>query len=156
MPLLVGRHVNKIDRKGRVSVPKPFRDALQSFGGGFAGVYAYPLFKDAAVEACGEDYMTRVAESVDDLNMFSRDQDELAMALLESAHQLPFDPEGRVVLPQELITCAGIDGEALFVGRGWRFQIWNPETYQASRSAVVERLKAGGPTLKLRPAGRED
>ena len=155
MPLLVGRYINKIDRKGRVSVPKPFRDALQPSNGGSAGVYAYPLFKDAAVEACDEDYMTRVAESVDDLNMFSRDQDELAMVLLESAHQLPFDPEGRVVLPAELIACAGIDGEALFVGRGRRFQIWNPDTYQESRREVVERIKTGGPTLKLRPQGHE-
>ena len=139
MPLLVGRYINKIDRKGRVSVPKPFRDALQPSNGGFVGVYAYPLFKDAAVEACDEEYMTRVAESVDDL---------------ESAHQLPFDPEGRVVLPAELIACAGIDGEVLFVGRGRRFQIWNPETYQESRRDVVERIKSGGPTLKLRPQGQ--
>ena len=54
MPLLVGRYLNKIDRKGRVSVPKPLRDVLQAqSAGGFTGVYVYPLFKAPALEACG-------------------------------------------------------------------------------------------------------
>ncbi len=155
MSLLVGRHVNKIDRKGRVSVPKPFRDALQARGGVFAGIYAYRLFKDPAVEACDEAYMTRVAHSLEDLSMYSQDQDDLASMLLENAHQLSFDPEGRIVLPEELISHAGIDGEALFVGRGLRFQIWHPDRYEQSRAPVFARLKEQMPTLHLRPASEE-
>ena len=58
MPLLVGRYVNKIDKKGRGSVPKPFRDSFK--GQGFKGIYAYPLFKYPAIEACGEDFMMRL------------------------------------------------------------------------------------------------
>lgn len=150
MPLLVGRHVNKIDRKGRVSIPKPFRDAIQALGPGFPGVYAYPLFKAPAIEACGEDFMTRVAESLDNLDMFSDDQDDLASVLLESAYPLPFDPEGRVVLPEELLEHAQIRDEALFVGRGVRFQVWNPETYKRHRGEAFERVRARGATLPLR------
>lgn len=154
MALLVGRHVNKIDRKGRVSVPKPFRDALATAGSEFAGLYAYPLFKVPAIEACGEDFMTRLAESLDDLDMFSDDQDDLASVLLESAHPLPFDPEGRVVLPADLLDHAGLEGQAFFVGRGARFQIWNPDIYQANRGQAFERARSRGATLRLRP--RED
>jgi MraZ protein len=154
MALLVGRHVNRIDRKGRVSVPKPFRDALQAKGG-FAGVFAYPLFKEPAIESCGEEFMNRLAESLDELKMFSDDQDELAAALLESAHQLAFDPEGRITLPSDLIDHAGIEGDALFVGRGGRFQIWKPETYQEHRGEVFERLKARGATLALSRSGED-
>lgn len=156
MPLLLGKYTNRIDRKGRVSVPKSFRDGLQSLGGTFAGIYVYPLFKDPAVEACAEEFMNRLAESLDALNMFSEDQDELGAVLLENAHQLPFDPEGRIVLPAELIEHAGIDGEAMFVGRGKRFQIWNPVTYHESRSAVFERLKVRTPTLRLSSPQGED
>jgi division/cell wall cluster transcriptional repressor MraZ len=156
MPLLVGRHINKMDRKGRVSVPKLFRDALLSQGNGYSGVYTYPLFKVPAIEACGEDYMARVSASLDDLNMFSDDQDDLAAVLLENAHQLPFDPEGRVVLPAELIEHAGIEGEALFVGRGGRFQIWNPTAYRESRGEVFERLRTRGATLSVRRGGEDE
>jgi MraZ protein len=151
MPLLVGKHVNKIDRKGRVSVPKVFRDALLTqSAAGFSGVYAYPLFKAPAIEACGEEFMQRIAQSLDDLDMFSDEQDELASVLLESAHTLPFDPEGRVVLPAELISYAGIDGDALFVGRGVRFQIWSPAAYEQHRGGAIERARSRGATLTLR------
>lgn len=155
MSVLVGRYVNKIDRKGRVSVPKAFRDAIQSRGGPFAGIYAYHLFKEPAVEACDEAYMTRVAHSLDDLAMHSQDQDDLAAMFLENGHQLPFDPEGRIVLPEVLIAHAGIEADALFVGRGFRFQIWNPQRYEETRAPVFARLKTETPALQLRPAASE-
>jgi MraZ protein len=153
MPLLVGRYVNKIDRKGRVSVPKPFRDALAEQASGFAGIYAYPLFKAQAIEACGETFMKQLADSIDDLDMFSEDQDDLASVVLENAHQLPFDPEGRVVLPPELLDHAGISGEALFVGRGARFSIWEPAAFAEHRAGAFSRARERGATLPLRRPG---
>jgi MraZ protein len=152
MPLLVGRYVNKIDRKGRVSVPKAFRDALVEHASGFAGIYAYPLFKAPAIEACGEAFMKQLADSIDNLDMFSDDQDDLASIVLESAHQLPFDPEGRVVLPAELVEHAGISGEALFVGRGARFSIWDPAAFAEHRGSAFARARERGATLPLRRA----
>jgi MraZ protein len=149
MTLFVGRHVNKIDTKGRVSVPKPFRAALQAQGSQI--LYAYPLFKHAAIEACGEDFMARLSASLDDLDMFSDEQDDLAAIVLENAHPLNFDPEGRIMLPKELADHAGIKGQVAFVGRGARFQIWEPQAYQANRSMAFERARARGATLKLRP-----
>lgn len=157
MALLVGRHVNKIDKKGRVSVPKPFRDALASpENGSFSGLYAYPLFKVPAIEACDEAFMARLAESLDDLDMFSDEQDDLAAVILENAHPLPFDPEGRIVLPKELSEFANLDGQALFVGRGARFQIWEPGAYENQRNQAFERARARGATLKLRRPGDEE
>jgi MraZ protein len=155
MTLFVGRHVNNIDRKGRVSVPKPFRAALQAQGSQI--IYAYPLFKHAALEACGEAFMARLSASLDDLDMFSDEQDDLASIVLENAHSLSFDTEGRVTLPKELADHAGISDQIAFVGRGARFQIWEPKAYQANRSMAFERARARGATLKLRANdGRAD
>lgn len=151
MALLVGRFVNKIDKKGRISVPKPFRDAFKDQA--FAGLYAYPLFKFPAIEACGEDFMARISASLDDLDMFSDEQDELASVIMENAHPLAFDPEGRVVLPPDLLEHAGIDSQALFVGRGTRLQIWSPDTYAKHAKQTFERARTRGATLKLRPQG---
>ena len=148
MALFVGRHRNKVDRKGRVSVPKPFRAAFD--GQDFAGVYVYPLFKFNALEACGADFMQRIADSLDDLPMFSDEQDDLSV-VLENAAALAFDPEGRIVLPQEFREMAGIGDEAEFVGRGQRFQVWDPETYAEVRSPAFERARTRGATLALRP-----
>jgi MraZ protein len=150
MPVLVGRYLNKIDRKGRVSVPKPFRDILME-GGGFAGIFAYALITEPGIEGCNEAFMARIAASVEQYGLFSSDHDEFAIALLEGAHQLAFDPEGRITLPSELIEHAHLDGEVVFVGRGGRFQMWNPATYQEHREALLSKLKARGATLQLAP-----
>ena len=150
MALLVGRHLNKIDKKGRVSVPKPYREAVLAEG--FAGVYIYPYFKYPALEGAGEAFMQRLSESMEDnLDLFSDEQEDLAAITLENTFQLAFDSEGRIILPQELCVHAGLTDQALFVGHGSRFQIWSPEAYQEHRSGALERAKATGATLRLSP-----
>ncbi len=149
MALLVGRHVNKIDKKGRVSVPKPFRSAFAQQE--FNGVYAYPLFKSSAIEVCGESFMARLSDSLDELDMFSDEQDDLATVIMNNAEALPFDPEGRIVLPGRFLDHAEIKGDAVFVGRGRRFQIWAPDAFEGHNQRAFERARARGATLKLRP-----
>ena len=155
MTLLVGRHVNKIDKKGRVSVPKPFRDALVAEG--FSGVYVYPSIRFQAIEACGESYFRQLTQRVDDsLAMFSPEQDDLLIAILDNAHALPFDPEGRIVLPDELLQRAEISTEARFVGRVNSFQVWQPEIHEEHRSKGLEQARARGITLPPPGARKPD
>ena len=149
MALFVGRHMNRIDKKGRVSVPRPFRTALQSIGS--QTLYLYPLFKVTAAEACDETFMLRMSASLDELDMFSDEQDDLAAIVLENAHALSFDTEGRVQLPAEIVEHAGISLDVVFVGRGARFQIWAPKLYEANRAQAFERAKARGATFRIRP-----
>jgi MraZ protein len=147
MALFVGKHVNKVDTKGRVSVPKPFRSVLQSRG--LSSLYVYPRFKQDALEACDEEFMQRLSQSLDDLDLFSDDQDDLASVILSNACELSFDPEGRIVLPPELANYADIKGEALFVGQGPRFQIWKPSAFENFSTMAFERVNSRGATLKL-------
>lgn len=148
MALLVGRYTNKIDKKGRVSVPKPFRDALLEQG--FNGIYAFASFKHAGIEAGGEEFMARVNESLEEnLDLFSDDSEDLADVLMGMSHALTFDPEGRITLPADLMEHAGIGAEVMFVGQGSRLQIWEPKAYEAQAKKALERAKARGLTLKL-------
>jgi len=148
MALLVGRHLNKIDKKGRVSVPKPFRAAM--INQGFSGIYVFPYFQSAALEGAGDAFMQRITDSLDDhLDLFSEDQEDLAAITLESTHQLAFDPEGRVTLPSSLRQYANLDDQALFVGRGTRFRIWAPDAYDKHSLTQIDRAKAKGITLPL-------
>ena len=153
MAALIGRHINKIDKKGRVSVPKPFRDSLAVSPevSDFSGIYVYRSFKYPAIEGCGEAFIQRLITSLDDLDLFSDEQDDLAATLLENAHPLAYDPEGRVMLPKDLIEYAAIGSEAVFVGRGTRFQIWQPDAYEDHNAKAFERARSRGATLKLSP-----
>ena len=148
MALFLGSYANKVDRKGRVSVPAQFRAALA--GQVFNGIVAFPSFKEPNIEAYSEGDMARLAESLEQLDQFSQQRDDLAL-IFADALQLGFDGEGRIMLPQNLAAHAGIGETALFVSAVNHFQIWEPETYAKKSGSSRERLLARGATVKVRP-----
>jgi MraZ protein len=142
--LFLSTFTNKVDRKGRVSVPATFRAAVA--GQSFAGIVAYRSFKLDALE--GSDY-ARIAEMsarLETLEQFSEEYDNLA-SIFADAQQLPFDGEGRIVLPESLVEHAGITDLATFVGQGSTFQVWEPEKYKRHQAEVRERARRQGTTL---------
>lgn len=148
MALFVGTVVNKVDRKGRVSVPASFRAALA--GQSFNGIIAFPSFKHQALECCGRDFMEELSRSLYDVDTFSDRQDDLAETIFGEAEQLPFDSEGRVMLTRALLDHAGIGELAAFVGQGPRFQIWEPKAREAFAAEARERARHQGLTLRVR------
>lgn len=137
---------NKIDRKGRVSVPAPFRAALEKELSN--GLILYPSFKHPCIEGCGDERIEEIVNSIDAIDAFSEEAENL-QTILASSRQLQIDGDGRIVLPAELIEFAGIDGNALFVGIGRSFQIWKPEDHEAHHTASRARAKEQGATLRI-------
>ncbi|MHA1113515.1 MAG: division/cell wall cluster transcriptional repressor MraZ [Alphaproteobacteria bacterium] len=148
MALFLSTYVNKVDKKGRISVPAPFRAALA--GQTFNGIVAFRSHKLSALEASGIDRMERLSASLDDLDMFSDAHDDLTAAIFADAHQLPFDGEGRVTLAPELADFLGIEDSAALVGRGPTFQIWEPEAFGRYQAEARARNRDQGLTLRLR------
>jgi MraZ protein len=146
--LFLSTFVNKVDRKGRVSVPASFRLALA--GQSFNGIIAFRSFKLPALEASGIDRMEQISDRIDQLPEFSEDRDAIS-SILADAETLAFDGEGRIVLPEALCQHAGITENAAFVGRGRTFQIWEPQRFQTHQQEMRERARRQGTTL---PSGR--
>jgi MraZ protein len=149
MALFLSTFVNKLDRKGRVSVPAGFRAALAAQT--FPGIVLYRSFTAACIEGCGMDFMERLSDSTQDLSAFSPEQEELTALIFADARQLAWDPEGRIMLPEELIEHAGLSEAAAFVGKGQTFQVWQPEAYKAIEAEIRARALKSRPTLPLRP-----
>jgi MraZ protein len=149
MALFISTFVNKVDRKGRVSVPASFRTALR--GQTFNGVVAFRSYREATIEACAIDRMEELSQSLDALDQFSAEQDALASTIFADAHQLPFDGDGRIILPPVLAEHASITDSAAFVGRGSTFQIWAPETFARHQDAARKRVAEHGATVRLLP-----
>src|SRR5690348_18411405 len=84
----------------------------------FQGIVAFRSFREPAIEGWSMDLLDRLAASLDEMELFSENRDDLASAIFADAHQLPFDGEGRIVLPAVLAEHAGITDEAAFVGQG--------------------------------------
>lgn len=152
MALFAGTYENRVDRKGRVSLPADFRSELPADGNRI--VYVYPSPRGAALEACDRAFMQRLADSLEQFDIFSDEEDDLAAMIVAEARRISIDGEGRIVLPPELIAFAGIEERVTFVGRGARFQIWDPDAFTARASEARERAR--GRTMKLvPPEGRE-
>lgn len=151
MALFSSTFFNRIDRKGRVSVPAGFRAALT--GQSFAGIVAFRSLKFPALDAGGYDRLEEIAKSLDELPEFSDERDALG-SVLSDAHELPFDSEGRIVLPQALIEHAAIAEQVAFVGIGRSFQLWEPTRYQQHQDEMRERVRQRGFTLPPRSPAR--
>jgi len=154
MPLFLSKFDNKVDKKGRVSVPAPFRATLA--GQSFPGIVAYPSIGQAqCIEGCDIAYMERLSESIEEFPPFSDEYEAFATKILGGAHQLSFDSEGRIVLPDPLLSYSGIAARALFVWRGKTFQIWEPEAFRVfeETAAKIAREKRNLLFVARRPGG---
>ncbi len=149
MALFLSTFVNRIDKKGRTSVPATFRAALAAQT--FQGIIAYRSFTNACVEGCGMDFMERLSDGAQSFDAFSAEQEDLSALIFADARQLPWDPEGRINLPEDILAHAGISEAVAFVGKGQTFQIWQPEAYKAVEADIRARALASRPTLPLRP-----
>ena len=148
VPLFLNTHVNKVDRKGRVSVPASFRAALAGQSSG--GIVAFPSFRAPAIEVVDRERMEQLSSSADDLAQFSGQRDDIATAIFSQAAELPFDGEGRIILPQAMAEHAGIGELAAFVGLGRSFQIWEPQAFERHRREAQDRVREQGAALVLR------
>ena len=66
--MFLSTYENKIDKKGRVSVPANFRSHLNSVG--YNGFITYPSFNHPALEACSQDRIEKLSNTIDSLNPF--------------------------------------------------------------------------------------
>ena len=129
---------NKIDKKGRVSVPATFRTHLSSVG--YNGFITYPSFNNTALEACSQDRIEKLSNTIDSLNPFEEKRDYFATSILAESTNLQFDSEGRISLSSKLLRHAKIKSSMLFVGQGKTFQIWEPTAFEKFK--VNARKKA--------------
>jgi MraZ protein len=103
-----------------------------------------------ALEATGIDRMEAVSAALDELEQ-PDEQQSLATLILARSQRLPFDPEGRIVLPEKLAAHAHITESAAFVGLGPTFQIWEPDRFAEHEAALLERTRRQG--TRMPPLG---
>ncbi len=124
--LFLSTVINKVDKKGRVSVPASFRTVMSQEE--FQGVVLFQSYTQNAIEGVAMSSMEAMSDRMDDqFALFSDDHDEMATVLFGESIQLAFDGDGRITLPQSMMDAVGVSDRLAFVGLGKKFQIWNPE-----------------------------
>ncbi len=145
----VSHYTNRLDAKGRVSIPASFRSVLTRDG--FEGLYCYPSPFLSAVDAGGNALLGEIKARLDGFDTLTAEHDLMSTAFFGNSEILKVDGEGRVMLSEAIRAHTGIADRATFVGQGYKFQIWAPEAFEAHRAEAMRRAfgALGGP----RPAG---
>ena len=127
MTEFVGKFLNKIDKKGRVSVPALWRPKL--LGEGFSGIVAQLTNGYNSLDGYSKNFLERYQDWLDKQDPHI-EGNEYEATLIFGSSMLPFDREGRVLLPDLIRKKAQLENDALFVGMGRRFRIWNPLSFE--------------------------
>ena len=144
--MFLSSYENKLDKKGRVSVPATFRSYLTSMG--YNGFISYPSFNHSALEACSQDRIEKLSSTIDSLNPFEEKRDYFATSILSESINLQFDSEGRISLTSKLLKHAKIKSSMLFVGQGKTFQIWEPTTFEKFKVNAKKKSNLNRASLK--------
>jgi MraZ protein len=153
MASFLGTHQNRLDAKGRVSVPAPFRAVLRARNGANGGeangtqLVLRPSHQHQCIEAWPTDEFEALAQPLNRLDLFSQAHDDLAASLYADAYPVEADKEGRIVLPDHLVSFAGLRETVVFMGLGRIFQIWEPEAAERRRAEARDRARTRGLTL---------
>lgn len=135
MALFLSTFTNKVDAKGRVSVPAQFRAYLVNET--HSAMVIYESFINSCIEGCDIERIKKISDSIDNLEPFSEERDAFAAAVLGGSVQLSIDGDGRIILPENLLKTAKIKDTAVFVGKGPTFEIWEPKSF----SDYMEKAK---------------
>lgn len=131
MDQFIGSHHNKIDAKGRVSVPATFRSVLKKFSKAGEEASVTPLVlrpshQYPCIEGWTENAFEALGGPLEDYEQYSEEHEDLSIALFGDASVMETDKEGRIIIPSDMLTHAGITDAIVFIGARKNFQIWEP------------------------------
>ena len=144
--MFLSTYENRIDKKGRVSVPASFRSYLSNLG--YNGVICFPSFNNQSIEAWPQNRVERISNSIDAVNPFEEKKDFFSSSILSESINLQFDSEGRISLPLKLLKHAKIRNSMLFVGQGQTFQIWEPTAFEKFKAQARKKSNVNRASLK--------
>ncbi|MBW3095930.1 division/cell wall cluster transcriptional repressor MraZ [Pseudohoeflea coraliihabitans] len=133
---------NKIDAKGRVSVPSVFRSVLAR--NGTQELYAYQDFIFPAISMAGAEILERFERQIATLDPFSEEANRMSLLVHGGGIFMKLDAEGRLQIPDFVRDFTGIADRVTFAGRGDHFQLWEP--------AAFEEMQARARRERMRPA----
>tara|TARA_B100000029_G_C17517145_1_gene938529 strand:+ start:263 stop:874 length:612 start_codon:yes stop_codon:yes gene_type:complete len=152
MELFVSSFVNKIDKKGRVSLPSIYRSALPKDHKN--EIILLKSLRKKTIEGLSVLRVKEIASRINNLDFFSDEHDDFTTSIFSEMLPTNLDKEGRFLLPEKLKDFASIKNEVAFIGQGFFFQIVNPKIAQQLQNNSRKRLNSNKKTLRKILGGR--
>lgn len=146
--------VNRIDAKGRVSVPAHFRAIVQKRG--YAELYALRALDTPSLDVGGPDLLDALEKRIGQEDPFLQTADDMSLLFYGDGAFLKLDQDGRITVNDFIRDQTGISSEVAFVGRGHFFQIWEPARFARHAEEARARLRALRRSASMRQAGEPE
>lgn len=133
---------NRIDAKGRVSVPSIFRAVLAQRD--IRELYCFQDFVFPAISVGGPDLLDRFETQTGGEDPFSAQANEMSLLIHGGGVFMKLDQEGRLMITEFIRDFTGISTDVTFVGRSDHFQLWEPATFAERQRQAREASRLRG------------
>ncbi len=129
--MFLGHYQHNLDEKGRLMIPAPFRQTLES------GAFITQGF-DGCLMVMTEPYFQEVYQRINTMSLTDPSARLLRRLILSNAYAVVLDKVGRILVPQNLRQFVGFDGEAIVAGQGRYFEVWTPTDWNTQMNAIQD------------------
>ena len=129
--MLIGEFSHGMDKKNRIIIPSKLRDGLgETFimtKGLDSCLYIYP-----------KDEWQTFEQKLKSLPLTDKNVRSFVRFFFSGANEMEPDKMGRVLIPQSLLSYAGIEGEVVSVGMMDRVEVWSKEKWEAYNESEMD------------------
>ena len=141
--MLTGSYFNTVDNKGRAFVPTKLRYGLGERVWLVKGI-------DSCVYVMSQDaWKNFIEEYITDLSLKDSGSRKLQRFIFGNSKEIDIDAQGRINIPPDHLSYAGIEKDITFIGAGDRIELWSKEKYEAEND--FEKIN---PDALMREAGK--
>lgn len=128
---MIGNYKNKLDDKGRLTIPSKFRNEL-----GEVVIISYGF--DNTLEIRTKKAFEQWSNSLVAKGNLNKKARELQRIVLGNSFDLSLDKAGRINVPKELMQLAGIEKEVSIVGIGDKIEVHSASAWDKTMSNAEE------------------
>ena len=134
-----GIHKVTVDSKGRFAVPTKIRDLLNkeqvidlvlTLNPWDRALWVYPLLE-----------WERIEEVLSSLSDFDKQTRRTKQIMRGYASDCTLDPQGRILLSQEIRTLTGVTKESVLLGQGNKLEIWDSAFWNEERDSWLDSVE---------------
>ena len=127
-----------IDDKGRMAIPVRFRERLTAVADGCLVQTLNPLDRSIWLYSLPDWELieTKLAE----LSDFDKQSRRAKQMMRGYANDCQLDTQGRILIPQELRDYAQLHKQAVILGQGNKFEIWNQSSWEQQRDQWLSQV----------------
>lgn len=121
--MFIGKYYHTLESQGRVSLPKKIRDQSATWvvtRGLDGGLFLYPL----------DSYESEISK-LESASVTKKTNRDLVRIFSNEAAEVSPDKQGRIALPEYLITFAGLNKDIVVVGSISKVELWDRKRYHA-------------------------